>query len=124
MVRDVSPSGDAGDLGIAQFTGTGYRGCRLVGEVDFTSSGPVQSTLTSMILPGGGVVVVDLSRVTFIDSSGLGALVQAHRTAMERETRLVVVASSPVLRLLRVTGLDTILETYDRLEAAEAAIAA
>lgn len=123
VVHHASVGGDAGDLGIGQFAGPGYRGCRFVGEIDFTSAGPVQSTLTSMILPGGGTVVADLSQVTFIDSSGLGALVQAHRTALERETRLVVVASSPVLRLLRVTGLDTVLETYDGLDAAEAAIA-
>ncbi len=124
MVRGAADGSDAGDLGIVQFAGPGYRGCRLSGEVDFTSSGPVQSTLTSMILPGGGSVVADLREVTFIDSSGLGALVQAHRAALERETRLVVVGSSPVLRLLQVTGLDAVLETYDRLDAAEAAIAA
>jgi anti-sigma B factor antagonist len=121
-VHHASLSGDAGDLGIAQFAGPGYRGCRFVGEIDFTSSGPVQSTLTSMILPGGGTVVADLSQVTFIDSSGLGALVQAHRTGLERDTRLVVVASTPVRRLLRVTGLDGVLETYEDLAAAEAAI--
>ena len=121
---DVPVNGEAPELGIGQFSGPGYRGCRLVGEVDFTSAGPVQATLTSMILPGGGTVVVDLSEVTFIDSSGLGALVQAHRTAADRDTRLLVVASTPVRRLLRVTGLDTVLETYDRLADAEAAIAA
>lgn len=112
-----------GELRIAPVSGPGYRGCRLVGEVDFISSGPLLSTLTSLIGPGDGAVVADLTAVTFIDSSGLGALVQAHRTALERETRLLVVASSPVLRLLRVTGLDTVLETYDSMEKAEATLA-
>jgi anti-anti-sigma factor len=107
---------------IEQFSGPGYRGCRLTGEIDFTSSGAVQSTLLSMILPGGGTVVADLSQVTFLDSSGLGVLVQAHRTASERDNRLVVVASPPVGKLLRLTGLDTVLETYDELAAAEAAL--
>lgn len=107
---------------IEQFSGPGYRGCRLSGEIDFTSSGAVQSTLLSMILPGGGTVVADLSQVTFLDSSGLGVLVQAHRTATERDNRLVVVASPPVRKLLRLTGLDTVLETYDELPAAEAAL--
>jgi anti-sigma B factor antagonist len=107
---------------IEQFSGPGYRGCRLSGEIDFTSSGPVQSTLLAMILPGGGAVVADLSQVTFLDSSGLGVLVQAHRTAMERDNRLLVVASSPVRKLLRLTGLDTVLDTYDQLSAAEAAL--
>jgi anti-sigma B factor antagonist len=113
-----------GRLRIAPVSGRGYRGCRLVGEVDFTSSGPMQATLTSLILPSGGTVVADLTAVTFIDSSGLGALVQAHRIALERETRLLVVGSTPVLRLLRVTGLDTVLDTYDSLDKAVASITA
>lgn len=107
---------------IEQFSGPGYRGCRLAGEIDFTSAGPVQSTLLGMILPGGGNLVADLSGITFLDSSGLGVLVQAHRTARERENRLVIVASPPVRKLLRLTGLDTVLETYDQLTEAEAAL--
>jgi anti-sigma B factor antagonist len=113
---------DAAGPRIEQFTGPGYRGCRLAGEIDFTSSGAVQSTLLAMILPGGGAVIADLSRITFLDSSGLGVLVQAHRTATERDTRLLVVASVPVRKLLRLTGLDSVLETYDELSAAEAAL--
>jgi anti-sigma B factor antagonist len=107
---------------IEQFSGPGYRGCRLSGEIDFTSAGAVQSALLGMILPGGGAMIVDLSRVTFLDSSGVGVLVQAHRVATERDTRLLLVASEPVRKLLRLTGLDTVLETYDKRSAAEAAL--
>jgi Anti-anti-sigma regulatory factor (antagonist of anti-sigma factor) len=74
------------------------------------------------VLPGGGAVIADLSEITFLDSSALGVLVQAYRTATERDTRLLVVASEPVRKLLRLTGLDTVLETYDELSAAEAAL--
>ena len=108
---------------IEHFSGPGYRGCRLTGEIDFTSAGPIQTTLLSMILPGGGAVLADLSGVTFLDSSGLGVLVQAHRTSLERKNRLLVVASPPVRRLLRLTGMDTVLETYDELSGAESAAA-
>ena len=107
---------------IEQFSGPGYRGCRLSGEIDFTSAGAVQSALLGMILPGGGTMIVDLSQVTFLDSSGVGVLVQAHRVATERDTRLLLVASEPVRKLLRLTGLDTVLETYDERSAAEAAL--
>jgi len=113
---------DAGDARIGQFSGPGYRGCRLSGEIDFTSSGAVQSALQAMILPGDGVVIADLSEVTFLDSSALGVLLQANRTTAEQDTRLLVVASEPVRKLLRLTGLDTVLASYDELSAAEAAV--
>ena len=113
---------DTAGTRIEQFSGPGYRGCRLSGEIDFTSSGAVQSALLAMILPGGGAMIVDLSRIAFLDSSGLGVLVQALRTAVEQDTRLLVVASEPVRKLLRLTGLDTVLETYNELAAAEAAL--
>lgn len=113
---------DVGPLDIAHFSGPGYRGCRMTGEIDFTSTGPVQATLNGMILPGGGTVVLDLTGVGFIDSSGLGALIGGNRIAQERGTRLVLVASPSVRRLLQVTALDTVLETFDDLPAAEATI--
>ncbi len=118
----VSFDPDTAGPRIEQFSGAGYRGCRLSGEVDFTSSGAVQSVLLAMVLPAGGAVIADLSEITFLDSSALGVLVQAYRTATERNTRLLVVASEPVRKLLRLTGLDTVLETYDALSAAEAAL--
>lgn len=124
MVNGAGWDAHAPRLGIEQFTGSGFRGCRLTGEIDFTSAGPVQATLSAMVLPAGGTVIVDLSRVTFIDSSGLGVLVQAHRTALEQDTRLLVVASPPVRKLLALTALDTVLETHDELTAAEAAVRA
>lgn len=124
MDNDGSSFGAAAGLDIAQFSGPGYRGCRLTGEVDFTSTGPVQSTLAAMILPGGGTVLVDLTAVTFIDSTGLGALVQANRIARERDTRLLLVTSPAVRRLLAVTGLDQVLDSRGDLAEAEAAVAA
>lgn len=123
MVFDVGRDAGAAGVRIEQFAGPGYRGCRLTGEVDFTSAGPLQSTLLGMVLPGGGAVLADLSGVSFIDSSGLGVLVQAHRTAVQRDTRLLVVASPPVRKLLALTGLDTVLETYGDLPEAEASLA-
>ena len=122
VLSDAGRDDELPALGIEQFSGAGYRGCRLAGEIDFTCAGPVQATLTALVLPGGGTVVVDLTRVTFIDSSGLGVLVQAHRNSLEQATRLLVVTSPPVAKLLRITALDEVLETYENLAAAEAAV--
>lgn len=53
-------------------------------------------------------VVVDLSRIDFVDSSGLGALINAHKT-LEARGRLVLCAvPAKVLSLLKLTRLDRV----------------
>ena len=53
------------------------------------------------------LIVVDLARLMFIDSTGLGVLVRAQRAADERGIRLAVRNPGPqTQRLLSLTGLD------------------
>jgi len=58
-------------------------------------------------LPGSSAdVVIDLSAVGFVDSSGLRVLVEAHQRAEAEQRRLVLSGSSrPVRRLLEISGL-------------------
>jgi anti-sigma B factor antagonist len=63
---------------------------------------------------GGGPVVVelDLSDVSFIDSSGVGAIVVAARTVATRGSAVRIGGRSPVVeRVLEVSGLEAALET-------------
>jgi anti-sigma B factor antagonist len=63
---------------------------------------------------GAGAVVVDLTRVTFVDSTGLGVLVTAHRAAGGGS--LQVVAPDPrVRRVFEMTSLDRLLTIRDSL---------
>lgn len=56
-------------------------------------------------------IEVDLSQTTFIDSSGLGALVALHKMAITRRGRLRLVNPQPsVQQILELTRLDGILE--------------
>jgi anti-sigma B factor antagonist len=56
-------------------------------------------------------IEVDLSQTTFIDSSGLGALVALHKIAVKRQGWLRVVNPQPsVQQILELTRLDGILE--------------
>jgi anti-anti-sigma factor len=58
--------------------------------------------------PSGSLVVVDLCQLTFIDSSGLGAIHAARQAAIENGGNLVICRPSPmVYRVLEITGLDT-----------------
>lgn len=63
-------------------------------------------------------VVLDLTEVTFIDSTGLRAIVGAHEAALDADTQLRVVPGQRVMRLLEITGVRDRLTLYsDRASA-------
>jgi len=67
-----------------------------------------------MQAPSDTKVLVDLSRVSKIDSSGLGLLMTCYSQAIRNKGMLKLLNPSPVLRdMLRRTRMDTVLETYD-----------
>lgn len=81
------------------------------GEVDVATADRLKEAVTQALAESSADrVVLDLSEVSFMDSSGLAALVHAHKAAEEQRTSLVV--SSPTSRLSRIldlTGLDRVL---------------
>jgi len=93
------------------------------GEVDLYTAPRMKEDLVALIETGVGQVVVDLSRVTFIDSTALGVIISGVKRLAERDGHLAIVAGSrPVVRILSVTGLDKVLTIYDTREAALAAL--
>ena len=94
----------------------------LTGEHDL---GTVPRVRDALAANGGKALLVDLCAATFVDSSILGALLEARRTALE-ESRAFAVACSgeaePVRRVLEVTGLADELPVHPTREAAMAAL--
>jgi anti-anti-sigma factor len=83
----------------------------LSGELTLATVTTVEARLAEAELSRPARLVLDLRRVRFIDSSGLGALVAAHKRHRRVGRRLtVVVSSGAVERVLTVTGLDRELE--------------
>ena len=77
------------------------------GEVDVTTAPRLRTELSSRIERGCTHVIIDLEKVGFIDSSGLGVLVGALRRAREKNGDLRIVCTKDViLNLFRITGLD------------------
>ena len=73
----------------------------LSGEIDSYTAPDLASRLNDT-----KVEVVDLSAVTFIDSSGLRTLIEADRSRQDAGGRIVLRApSAPVQRLLEISGL-------------------
>ena len=80
-------------------------------EIDLATVGPFREAVRAAIRSHRGEPVwVDLSRVAFMDSVGLGVLVGSRKYALLGEGDLFLVAPSAlVVKLLRVTGLDRML---------------
>jgi len=78
----------------------------VTGDVDISTVAQLRECLFELA-DGGGTLIVDLNRVTFIDSAGLGALVGAARRAAAHGGSLHAVCARPQTRkLLWLTGVD------------------
>jgi anti-sigma B factor antagonist len=76
-------------------------------------------TVTRLLEDGHIHLLVDLSGVGFLDSSGLGALVRALTiTQKEGGTTKLLSAGPQVRKLLTMTNLDSVFEMHDDLETA------
>jgi anti-anti-sigma factor len=76
------------------------------GEIDIATAGILRSALEEALESGRRDTWVDLSEVTFMDSSGLNALVQADHDFAGHNGRLTVICpTGPVRRTLELTGL-------------------
>jgi anti-sigma B factor antagonist len=91
----------------------------LAGEVDADNVGQVREAFDAAVRSHGPRLVVDLSGLTFIDTTGLGALVRLRAVLNAREGSLSLVApDGQVLRRLRRTNLAPLFPIYDSLSQA------
>ena len=86
----------------------------LKGELDLSSVGKVEEELERVEKDGPSVLVLDLSQLTFLDSTGLRAVVTADERARSNGRRLVIVRGpDPVQRVFAITRLEERLEMVD-----------
>lgn len=82
---------------------------RVGGEIDVASAPEFHAAVSDLIGQGAKVVIVDMSDVSFIDSTGLGVLVSAEIEMREEGIDLRLVVTRPqITRLLELTGLDEV----------------
>ncbi|GAB2761285.1 STAS domain-containing protein [Streptomyces bullii] len=97
-------------------TADGVTVVTLQGEVDYNAGSRLADTVVAC-MEAGKNTVVDLSAVTFIDSTGINTLLAAHQAARGNWLRLVV-PPGPVLRVVQLVGLDTVMGCHATLEEA------
>lgn len=80
----------------------------LCGEVDLGSVAVLEAAVERVRTCGAAEVWIDLSRVGFIDSTGLSALLSARRVLVPARTLVLICPESQPLQVLRVAGLDRV----------------
>jgi anti-sigma B factor antagonist len=99
-------------------TGDGQWLVELAGEHDLSTAPRLREELERAVA-GGGSVVVDLAEVTFVDSSVIGVLVNAHLGAGDdvgRRVIVVVPAHATPRRLLDLVGAGEVLRVVESRE--------
>lgn len=85
------------------------------GEIDLAAADDFRDELRRLIAQATSPMLVDLSAVAFMDSSGIDALANARRRAVDEGVELILVEPSPpVRRVLELTGLWTHFEVRPR----------
>lgn len=111
------------DVSVGSDGATGAVVMRVDGEVDVVTSALLRDKLAMHMGSGTRDLVVDLTAVTFMDSTGLGVLVRAARQVRERGGRLeLVVDQSRVVNLLRLTAVTQYLRIHRTVTEAVAAL--
>ena len=104
------------------FTETSLGACVVLapeGKFNLVEAPLLKARVDDLIVAGSAKIVVDLQRVDFIDSSGLGALIGGLKAARQAGGDLRIAAAGPqVVAVLKLTNLDRILIPHITAEAA------
>jgi anti-anti-sigma factor len=111
-------------LNIKEGREDGAQALELVGELDVASAPALRERLAEVAIRGGGPLVIDLSDLNFIDSTGLSVLLNAKRRLTRRGRGFAVVCPpGHVRRILEVTQLVEALGCHGSREDALGAVA-
>jgi anti-sigma B factor antagonist len=95
------------------------------GEIHVSTAPEFSGVLSATIAGGRTQVVLDLTGVMFIDSTGLSVLLNALRRTTREGGRMALVCTNPtVLRLFEITRLDSTFDIHAELEPAVQAVQA
>ncbi|MGI8678345.1 MAG: STAS domain-containing protein [Jatrophihabitans sp.] len=113
------------ELSVSHQSVGGHPVVSVSGEVDVYSAPALRESLTELFTSGVDTVVVDLTEVAFLDSTGLGALVEARATTTDAGGSLPLVCNQDrILKLFAITGLDSVFAIHPTIDEAVAALSA
>jgi anti-sigma B factor antagonist len=98
---------------------------RLEGELDTYNCGQLRSAIVEQVNQGHAGIIVNMLKVQYIDSTGLGSLVGGLKRVSERGGFMRLVCDNPmIIKVFEITGLDRVFAIHgteeDALKAAGA----
>lgn len=94
----------------------------VTGEVDVATAPSLRERLVSLVSEGNTRLIIDLTLIDFLDSTGLGVLVGTLKRIRQAEGELaLVIPQERILKLFDITGLSKIFVIFDTRDAALAA---
>jgi len=85
----------------------------LSGEVDVYTSPRVKQEIVDLLNQGATRLVIDVSKVEYLDSTGLGVLIGGLKRAREHDGDLRLICDNPrILRIFEITGLTKIFDIH------------
>ena len=110
------------ELKISVTVGLAPRSATVAGECDLNTGRQLRDVLTSEVSRGVLRLILDLSGLTFMDSTGMQVLLSILTVLTVRGRTLALVSPQPVVaRILELTGADQVIPIFDSLRDAQTA---
>lgn len=95
----------------------------LEGEVDVYTAPQLKQQMINLLESGAKQMIIDLSKVEYLDSTALGVLIGGLKRMRETDGNMVLVCpSARIRRVFEITGLDKIFDIYNTADEAQEAV--
>ena len=103
-----------GDFDVRVETTSDAQVVRVTGDLDLATAELVEKAVATV---PEGLLVFDLTACTFLDSAGVRVLASTARIVADDDREVRVVATDPgILRVLEITGMNTIVEVHSSVD--------
>ena len=110
------------DLKLGHYARDGIEVIDVQGEIDIYTAPRLRELLINLVSEGNYQLVVNLDKVGFLDSAGLGVLAGGLRRVRAHDGWLELVCTQqPILKIFRITGLTEVFGVYQTVDQAIAA---
>ena len=110
------------DLKLGHYAKDGIEVIDVQGEIDMYTAPRLRELVIDLVSKGSYQLVVNLGKVGFLDSTGLGVLVGGLRRVRAHDGSLDLVCTQQrILKIFRITGLTEVFGIYETVDQAIAA---